>query len=159
VYGAPLITAKIAEKMGSTPFVLGACDAGRAKWVQSLARDLKVEPAFVYKQRDASSGGTSVTGINADVKGREVVVYDDMIRTGSSLIQAGKAYLAGGATKVHAIASHLVLPGDAVAKLQASGVFTTIMGTDSHPNSQKLPKDDLVSIAPRLVQCLDAAID
>jgi ribose-phosphate pyrophosphokinase len=155
VYGAPIITAKIAEKMKGTPFVLGACDAGRAKWVQSLARDLKVEPAFVYKRRD--DGGTSVTGINADVKGREVVVYDDMIRTGSSLIQAGKAYLAAGATKVHAIASHLVLPNDAVEKLRASAVFATIMGTDSHPGCQKLPKEDIVSIAPRLVECLAAA--
>ncbi|MBX3200470.1 MAG: ribose-phosphate pyrophosphokinase [Labilithrix sp.] len=155
VYGAPIITAKIAEKMKGTPFVLGACDAGRAKWVQSLARDLHAPPAFVYKRRD--DGGTSVTGINADVKGREVVVYDDMIRTGSSLIQAGKAYLAAGATKVHAIASHLVLPNDALDKLRASGVFATIMGTDSHPGCLKLPKEDVVSIAPRLVECLDAA--
>ncbi|MBN9159601.1 MAG: ribose-phosphate pyrophosphokinase [Myxococcales bacterium 68-20] len=155
VYGAPIITAKIAEKMKGTPFVLGACDAGRAKWVQSLARDLHVEPAFVYKSR--SDAGTSVTGINADVKGREVVVYDDMIRTGSSLIQAGRAYLAAGATKVHAIASHLVLPNDALDKIRASGVFTTIMGTDSHPGCQKLPKEDIVSIAPRLVECLAAA--
>lgn len=152
VYGAPIITAKIVEKMKGTPFVLGSCDAGRAKWVQSLARDLKVEPAFVYKRRD--DGGTSITGINADVKGREVVVYDDMIRTGSSLVQAGKAYLAAGATKVHAIASHLVLPNNAVDKIRASGVFTTIMGTDSHPGSQNLPEEDIVSIAPRLVACL-----
>ncbi len=155
VYGAPIVTKKIAEKMAGRPFVLGACDAGRAKWVQSLARDLKVEPAFVYKQRD--DGGTSVTGINADVKGREVVVYDDMIRTGSSLIQAGKAYLAAGATKVHAIASHLVLPGESYEKLRASGVFATVMGTDSHPGCQKLPKEDVIAIAPRIVDCLDAA--
>jgi ribose-phosphate pyrophosphokinase len=154
VYGAPMITKKIAERMGNTPFVLGACDAGRAKWVQSLARDLKVEPAFVYKQRDATSGGTSVTGINADVKGKEVVVYDDMIRTGSSLVQAGQAYLAAGATRVHAIASHLVLPGNAITKLRATGVFASIMGTDSHPGSQQLPKEDVVTIAPRLVECL-----
>lgn len=157
VYGAPLITKKIREHMGPTPFVLGACDAGRAKWVQSLARDLGVEPAFVYKQRDATSGGTSVTGINADVKGREVVVYDDMIRTGSSLVQAARAYLAAGATKVHAIASHLVLPGDAPDKLHASGVFASILGTDSHPGSQRLPGENVVSIAPRLVECLDSA--
>jgi ribose-phosphate pyrophosphokinase len=65
VYGGPIVTKKIMEKMAGTPFVLGACDAGRAKWVQSLARDLRVEPAFVYKSRDATSGGTSVTGINA----------------------------------------------------------------------------------------------
>lgn len=155
VYGAPIITRRIADKMRGTPFVLGACDAGRAKWVQSLARDLHVEPAFVYKRRD--DGGTAVTGINADVKGREVVVYDDMIRTGSSLIQAGKAYLAAGATKVHAIASHLVLPGESFEKVRSSGVFATVMGTDSHPGSQRLPKEDVIGIAPRMVECLDAA--
>jgi ribose-phosphate pyrophosphokinase len=159
IYGAPLVTKKIEERMGTTPFVLGACDAGRAKWVQSLARDLGVEPAFVYKRRDAQSGGTAVTGINADVRGREVVVYDDMIRTGSSLVQAGRAYLAAGATRVHAIASHLVLPGDAWDKLRATGVFASIMGTDSHPGSQKLPREDVIAIAPRLVQCLEAASD
>lgn len=156
VYGAPIITAKITEHMQGRPFVLGACDAGRAKWVQSLARDLKVEPAFVYKRRDETTGGTSVTGINADVKGREVVVYDDMIRTGSSLVQAGKAYLQAGASKVHAIASHLVLPGDALAKIEASGVFATIMGSDSHPGSQKIPAANRASVAPRLVAALDA---
>ncbi len=155
VYGAAIITKKISERMGDTPFVLGACDAGRAKWVQSLARDLHVEPAFVYKRRDPDSGGTSVTGVNADVRGREVVVYDDMIRTGSSLVQAGRAYLAAGASKVHAIASHLVLPGDAIDKLRATGVFTSIMGTDSHPGSRKLPAEDVISIAPRMLECLE----
>ncbi len=157
VYGASIVTKKIQERMGNTNFVLGACDAGRAKWVQSLARDLHVEPAFVYKQRDSASGGLSVTGVNADVKGREVVIYDDMIRTGSSLIQAARAYQAAGATKVHAIASHLVLPGDAYETLMASGVFASIMGTDSHPGSQKLPKENVVSIAPRLVDCLNSS--
>ncbi len=43
-----------------------------------------------------------------------------MIRTGSSLVQAARAYLTAGATKVHAVASHLVLPGDAAEKLRAS---------------------------------------
>jgi ribose-phosphate pyrophosphokinase len=155
VYGAPVITKKIAERMkGSNNFVLGACDAGRAKWVQSLARDLDVTPAFVYKKRDASSGATAITGVNADVKGREVVVYDDMIRTGSSLLQAAQAYVAAGATKVHAITSHAILPGDALAKIRASGVFASIMATDSHPGSQKLDPNDVAPIAPRLVECL-----
>lgn len=159
IYGAPIITKKIQERMGKTPFVLGACDAGRAKWVQSLAHDLGVEPAFVYKRRDPQSGGLAVTGVNADVRGREVVVYDDMIRTGSSLIQAARAYLAAGATKVHAIASHLVLPGDALETLRKSGAFASIMGTDSHPGCQQLPKDDVVSIAPRLVEAIEKPRD
>ncbi|MBK6697279.1 MAG: ribose-phosphate pyrophosphokinase [Myxococcales bacterium] len=154
VYGAPLITRKVRERMGDTPFVLGACDAGRAKWVQSLARDLNVEPAFVYKRRDESSGALAVTGINADVRGKEVVVYDDMIRTGGSLMQAATAYLAAGASRVHAVASHIVLPGDAYERIKASGVLASIMGTDSHPGSQKLPREDVVSVAARLVEHL-----
>jgi ribose-phosphate pyrophosphokinase len=138
LYGAPLVTALIKGLMGDTPFVLGATDAGRAKWVQSLASDLHVEPAFVYKKRDPVSGSIALTGINADVRGQEVVVYDDMIRTGSSLLQAGRAYQQAGAVRVHAVASHLVLPGDSLEKLLSAGVFETISGSDSHPGSEAL---------------------
>lgn len=154
LYGAPLVTAAVRQRMGDRPFVLGACDAGRAKWVQSLARDLHVEPAFVYKRRDARTGALGVTGVNADVKGKPVVIYDDMIRTGSSLIQAGRAYQEAGASEVHAVASHLVLPGDSLDKLRASGVFASVGGTDSHPGSQKLHPDDVFSVASRFVEAL-----
>ncbi|MCL2725985.1 MAG: ribose-phosphate diphosphokinase [Polyangiaceae bacterium] len=156
IFGAPLVTKKIKERVGGSSFVLGACDAGRAKWVQSLAHDMGVTPAYVYKQRDPESGDLVVTGVNADVNGKEVVLYDDMIRTGSSLLQAGQAYLGAGAKRVHAIASHLVLPGGALDKLVASGVFASIMGTDSHPGSLKLPRTDIISIAPRMIECLDS---
>jgi ribose-phosphate pyrophosphokinase len=136
--------------------LLGAADAGRAKWVQSLARDLGVEPAFVYKRRDPVSLGLAVTGINADVRGREVVLYDDMIRTGASLIQAARAYLDAGATLVHAVASHLVLPGDALDRIKASGVIASVHGTDSHPGSQKVAVTPgaVWSVAPLLAAAL-----
>jgi len=157
LYGSPLITASIRRLMGDRPFVLGATDAGRAKWVQSLARALGVEPAFVYKSRDAVSGKLEMTGINADVKGQEVVVYDDMIRTGSSLLQAGEAYLEAGATAVHAIASHLVLPPGSMQKLRAAGVFQNILGTDSHPGSQQLADvpGAVTSVAEMMVKALE----
>jgi ribose-phosphate pyrophosphokinase len=158
LYGASIITATIRRLMGDKPFVLGATDAGRAKWVQSLARGLGVEPAFVYKRRDPD-GTLGVTGINADVRGREVVVYDDMIRTGSSLLQAGRAYLAAGATAVHAIASHLVLPPGSLDKLRAAGVFQNILGTDSHPGSQQLAAipGAVTSVADLMVGALERA--
>jgi ribose-phosphate pyrophosphokinase len=157
LYGAPLITASIRRLMGDKNFVLGATDAGRAKWVQSLARALGVEPAFVYKSRDAVSGQLEMTGINADVKGREVVIYDDMIRTGSSLLQAGRAYLNAGATAVHAIASHLVLPPGSLSKLRSAGVFQNILGTDSHPGSQELADvpGAVTSVAEMMVKALE----
>jgi ribose-phosphate pyrophosphokinase len=136
--------------MQGQAYLLGAADAGRAKWVQSLARDLGVEPAFVYKRRDAASGDLAVTGINADVRGKKVVLYDDMIRTGGSLVQAARAYLDAGAIEVHAVASHLVLPGDSLQKILASGA------TDSHPGSQKLAATPAAvwSVAPLLASAL-----
>jgi len=159
LYGAPLITASIRRLMGDRPFVLGATDAGRAKWVQSLAQTLGVEPAFVYKRRDPESGSLGITGINADVRGKEVVIYDDMIRTGSSLLQAGRAYLSAGASAVHAIASHLVLPPGSLEKLRAAGVFGSILGTDSHPGSQQLAgvEGAVAPVAELMVRALERA--
>ena len=156
LYGAPLVTAAVRKHMGDRRFVLGATDAGRAKWVQSLATSLGVEPAFVYKRRDPVTGELEMTGINADVRGHEVMVYDDMIRTGSSLLQAGRAYLASGATAVHAIASHLVLPPGALDRIQGAGVFQSILGTDSHPGSQQLAgvPGAVTSVAELLVGAL-----
>lgn len=154
VYGAPLVTRAVKTALQGRDYVLGATDAGRAKWVQSLAHTLDVEPAFVYKRRDSASGNLAVTGVNADVRGREVMIYDDMIRTGGSLLQAARAYLEAGATRVHAIASHLVLPGDSLDKLRASGELDIITGTDSHPSSQKLPGDCVVSVAELLVSAV-----
>jgi ribose-phosphate pyrophosphokinase len=155
LYGAPIVTEAIRRHMGERPYVLAATDAGRAKWVQSLARGLGVEPAFVYKERRGD--GLGVTGVNADVSGREVMIYDDMIRTGGSLLQAARAYLDAGASQVHAIASHLVLPGDSLAKIRKSGVITGLLGTDSHPGSQELAGTPgaVTSVAPLLVRALD----
>ncbi len=157
LYGAPLITELVKSRMGDRPYVLGATDAGRAKWVESLARKLGVDPAFVYKRRDSNSGDVSVSGVNADVRGREVVIYDDMIRTGSSLVQAAKAYLDAGASAIHAVASHLVLPAQALDRLRSSGVFQSISGTDSHPASQQLASEPgaLTSVAPLFARALE----
>ncbi len=138
LYGAPIITKAIKQTMGDKPYVLGATDAGRAKWVESLARGLGVDPAFVYKRRDSSSGAVSVTGVNADVRGLDVVLYDDMIRTGSSLIQAAEAYRAAGARDIYAAASHLVLPEGSLSRLRATGLFAGIFGTNSHPSCREL---------------------
>jgi ribose-phosphate pyrophosphokinase len=77
-----------------------------------------------------------------------------MIRTGSTLVQAGKAYLEAGATKVHAVASHLVLPGSSLETIRGANVFETILGTNSHPGSQKVEPERVISVADLLVHAL-----
>ena len=139
VYGKPLVLAA-ARRLGGDNFVLASTDAGRAKWVESLANDLGVEAAFVYKRR-VSGSKTAVTGVSAQVTGKRVVIYDDMIRTGGSLLQAAAVYRDAGATGVDAIATHGILPGNSLAKIQASGLLGRVIVTDSHPNAMALKND------------------
>ncbi len=118
-------------------FVLGSTDAGRAKWVESLAGDMGVSCAIILKRRiDART--TKVTGVSADVKGKIVIIYDDMIRTGGSAKMAAQAYLDAGAAKVYLICTHCLLPGDSLKGLEESGLFAQIVVTDTHPRARDL---------------------
>ena len=154
VYGKPVIE-QLARELGGESFVLGSTDAGRAKWVESLANDLGVPAAFVFKRR-LGPAETAVTAVSTRLAGETVVIYDDMIRTGGSLINAGRAYRDAGAGSVAAVATHGVFTGDALKKIRDSGVFTAIATTDSHPHARKLEQEGLIvrSIAPLFVPCL-----
>lgn len=154
VYGKPLVF-QIARKLGGRDFVMASTDAGRAKWVQSLAEDLGVGAAFVFKKR-IDGKRTAITGVSAQVEGRHVIIYDDMIRTGGSLVNAARAYLAAGAKVIDVISTHGLLPGDAVEKIRKSRAIRAIHVTDSHPNAPKLKSDFLKvhPVAPLLVDAL-----
>lgn len=141
VYGKSLVTAA-ARRLGGPDFVLACTDAGRAKWVESLANDLNVVPAFVYKRRTSGSS-TAVTGVSAQVAGRRVVIYDDMIRTGGSLIGAAAAYRDAGAISIDAIATHGLFPGSSLEAIRATGLLGRIVVTDSHPRAVSLANDFL----------------
>jgi ribose-phosphate pyrophosphokinase len=132
----PVILAA-AQRLARGPFVFACTDAGRAKWVEALANQLGVGASFVFKRRvDAHT--TEVTAVSAQVQGAQVVIYDDMIRTGGSLLAAAEAYRRAGARAISAVATHGVLPGDALRRLERSGLFTGIACTNSHPRALEL---------------------
>jgi ribose-phosphate pyrophosphokinase len=141
---AKKIVMDIAQEIGGNQFVLAATDAGRAKWVESLANEMNVKSAFVYKHR-MSGDETQITGVNADVKDKIVIIYDDMIRTGGSLMQAAKAYAAAGATSIFAITTHGLFTNNALQKIKDQGLIKKVYSTNSHPNSIKL-NDEIVQI-------------
>lgn len=139
---AKSIVIDTARRLHGSDFVLACTDAGRAKWVESLASDLGVTPAFVYKRR-VDGERTEVTGVSAHVRDKAVIIYDDMIRTGSSLIGAAQAYREAGASAISAIATHGLFPGDALPALAASGLFARIVCTNTHPRAHALRSDFL----------------
>jgi ribose-phosphate pyrophosphokinase len=146
---AKQLVQEAARRIGGASFVMACTDAGRAKWVESLANELHTDVAFVFKRR-TSGTDTEVTATSAPVKGRDVVIYDDMIRTGGSLIEAAKAYRDAGAQKLWAITTHGLFPGNALDRIRSSGLFEKIVCTNSHPRARALACDflDVVDCAP-----------
>jgi ribose-phosphate pyrophosphokinase len=158
LYAKPVIT-EAARRLGEGNFVLACTDAGRAKWVESLANTLGIDASFVFKRR-TSGERTQVTAVSAHVEGRRVVIYDDMIRTGGSLIQAAAAYRAAGAASIAAVTTHGLFPGDSLDRLRQSGLFTEIVATDSHPRPAALAPASggfltVESLAGLLADCVD----
>ena len=143
LYSKPIIIETCHELYGDD-FVLASTDAGRAKWVESLANDMHVNGAFIFKKR-LSGDETKVTGISADVKGKNVIIYDDMIRTGGSLVQAAISYKEAGAKEISVITTHGIFAGDGVKKLKDCGIIKSVTCTDTHPNAEK-NKSDFIKI-------------
>lgn len=158
VYAKPLVL-DAARQLGGQNFVLACTDAGRAKWVESLANDLQVAASFVFKRR-LDGDHTQITAVSAQVQDMDVVIYDDMIRTGGSLLSAARAYKDAGARSIAAVATHGLFPGDALIRLRDSGLLTRIITTDSHPRACQLAGDFLqvVSVAGLLSQTLHCLI-
>lgn len=164
VYAKPLVIEEARRLAGGREFVLGAPDAGRAKWVESLANDLGVPAAFVYKRR-AASGEVSLSGVNLPIKGVDVIIYDDMIRTGGSILQAAKAYKDAGANRISLISTHGLFTNGALEKIRQSGLIEAVSVTNSHPEAlaaKALDKNgflNIVSAAKLFVENLKGAYD
>jgi ribose-phosphate pyrophosphokinase len=136
------IVMEAAQELYGKDFVLCSTDAGRAKWVESLANDMGINAAFVFKRR-ISGDETHVTSISADVKGKNVVIYDDMVRTGGSLINAAQSYLDAGAKEISVITTHGLFNNNAIDRIKKSGIIKRVISTDTHPNALALQSDFL----------------
>lgn len=145
LYCKPIIMEAARELCGQD-FVLASTDTGRAKWVESLANDMGVNTALIIKRR-LSGSDTTVTSINADVAGKQVIIYDDMIRTGGSLLGAARAYREAGAKEIFVIASHGLFSNNGLDTLRQSGLIRHIVCTDTHPNAVAL-RCDYLTVKP-----------
>jgi ribose-phosphate pyrophosphokinase len=143
---------------GGASYVLASADAGRAKHVQSLANALGVPAAVVLKRR-VDARRTELVAVSADVAGQTVVIYDDMVRTGGSLLGAARAYRTAGAARVSAVVTHGVLPDGALDALRADGSLDALTCTDSHPRARACADGvflRVVSVAPLLADAVRA---
>jgi ribose-phosphate pyrophosphokinase len=117
---------------------------------QQAQQVLGGEYGYLEKQRDRYTGQTSQIGKGLNVKGKTVVIFDDIISTGGTIVGAAKILRELGAAHVFTACVHALLVGDAEKRILEAGV-EEIVGTDSVPSTASK-----VSLAPLISKELKA---
>ena len=106
-------------------------DVGGSKRVSAYAKRLGTDLAIINKQRARANVIDTMTLIG-DVKGKNVILVDDIIDTAGTIVKAGQLIMDSGAKSVRAFATHAVCSGPAMERLDNS-VFEEVVVTDSIP--------------------------
>lgn len=136
LYAESVLTDAVKE-LGLSNFMFASADLGRPLWVETFAKKFGTSIAFVRKSRDFEE--TKIHDVIGSVDRKRVIIYDDMIRSGTSLIHAAEAYLEKGATAVYVVASHAAFNDDSVIDRLKYSPIKKIIVTNSHPMSQVIP--------------------
>ncbi len=130
-------------------------DVGGIKMARAYAKRLGAGLAIIDKRRD-SPEKTEVMHILGEVKDRNAILVDDLIATGSSLLEGVEALKAAGARSVRAAVSHGVLSGPAIERCEATRDLQELIITDSIPlpKEKQRPKIRVLSVAPLLCEAI-----
>ena len=129
VSSIPLL-AEYAGKMKIKRPLVVSPDAGGADRAKEFARLIKADAVALKKSRDRKTGEVSIEKIDIDVSGRDAILIDDMISSGSSIVKAAEVLRKADAGDVYAMCAHALLVGDAAQRIMASGV-KDIVATNS----------------------------
>ena len=130
-------------------------DVGGIRMARAYAKKLGAGLAIVDKRRD-SPEKTEVMHILGEVKGKNVILVDDIIATAGSVMEAIEEIKKRGAHDVYAAVSHGVLSGDALQKIQQSKALKEVVITNSIPlqDPKQNPKIKVLSIASLLAEAI-----
>jgi ribose-phosphate pyrophosphokinase len=132
LYAMPVLLEHMRRTFGGGPeeLVVVSPDAGGAERARDYSNRLGAALGIVDERHaDQDPAETSIVG---DVAGKVAIVVDDLVDTGDTLLQAARALVAEGASRVFAYATHAVLSGSAVSRIDASPIDQLVV-TDTIP--------------------------
>ena len=155
---APLFASFIREYSEVNPeeFTVLAPDFGSVSRARQFATRLGCPLALIDKRRPKPNV-SEVMNIIGDLKGKKIILVDDIIDTAGTICNAAKAAIEkGGAKEVYVYAAHAVLSGDAVQKLQDSPIKKVVLlNTIKIPKEKMIDKFTVLNIAPVLSEAIN----
>jgi ribose-phosphate pyrophosphokinase len=158
----PLLTEYFEQNVEpADDLVVVAPDTGRVKVAERLAGHLHADLAFIYKKRSRHEAHKiEALEVVGEVSGRPCVVVDDMIDTGGTMVQGAKALAEAGAADIYIGATHGLLSGKAVQKLEEGPIKEVVVtNTVPIPEEKRIEKLTVVSIAPVIASALRAVFE
>lgn len=146
--GAPLLTDYFINEGVAANAVVVSPDHGGVTRARALAEFLKAPIAIIDKRRPRPNVA-KIMNIIGDVKGKKCIMIDDMIDTAGTISKGAQALMDAGAEEVYASATHAVLSGPAIERLDNSPLKQVVV-TDSIqlPDEKQIDKIVQVSVAP-----------
>ncbi len=138
-------------------FMVVSPDAGGVERARSVAKRLNAPLAIIDKRREEANVA-EVMNVVGDVRGRNCLIVDDMIDTAGTLVKGTEALLAYGAISVSACATHGVLSGPAVERIESSQLKEVIISNSIPltPEGKGSSKIRQLSIAPLLARAVQS---
>lgn len=145
--GQSLLANRYKEIMKDKDLVVASPDLGSVQRARNFANILGASIAIIDKHRPRPNV-SEVLNIIGEVKNKSVILVDDMIDTGGTLVNGAKSLMDFGANEVYACCTHGVLSGDAVKKIQDSCLEEVlILDTIKLPEEKKIDKIKVISVA------------
>jgi ribose-phosphate pyrophosphokinase len=135
-------------------------DAGGVERARAFAKRLTAPLAIIDKRREEANVAEVMNVIGA-VEGRNCLIVDDLIDTAGTLVKGAEALLAKGAASVSACATHAVLSGPAVQRIEGSQLKEVVF-SNSIPLSQEAEKSSRIkalSVGPLLASAIQSIHD
>jgi ribose-phosphate pyrophosphokinase len=151
LFGNRILADHIASLNLENPMVFSP-DAGGVFRARQLAKYLGCPLGFIDKRRPEPNV-SEVVNVVGKVKGKTVILVDDMIDTGGTIAQAAVAVLELGATAVYACATHPVFSGRAAETLNAAPIQSIVV-TDTIPLHNAPRQTEVISVAPLLGEAI-----
>ena len=146
VYANPVLLPYLRDRIGERKVTVIAPDAGGVERARAFAKRLDAALAVIDKRR-ARPGVVAEMQIIGDVDARVAVIVDDMVDTAGTLSTAAEAVRRAGAPAVIACATHPVLSGPAIARIEASALDELVV-TDTIPLSEAARRVSKIRVLP-----------
>ena len=137
------------ESVVVSPDVCGVTTA------RSFANHLDLPIAIIEKRRPKANV-SEVMNVIGDIEGKNVILIDDIVDTAGTITKAASVLKKFGALKVYACATHPILSGPAIERIENSEIEKFIVtDTIPLPNKKKIDKIEVVSVAPLFAEAIN----